>query len=179
MMWTVAKPSISAKDSFETCANTVRAATLRARLLSVSDTIEKASAMYDSLASSQTLHVMPRPLDVLGTVTLDEMKSLYTNNMVHTLEGRKIYNAIKIAAERCPLCGIDRVETLDHMLAKSTHCELTVSPLNLVPACTACNTSSKPYFPTCIRTIFASLFRQCRRVQMVVCRGATSSTASL
>src|SRR5262249_39637235 len=54
---------------------------------------------------------------------------------------RPIYDAIKLAPRNgvCPLCGHRVVSTLDHYLAKSRHPSYTVTPLNLLPACSDCN----------------------------------------
>lgn len=41
---------------------------------------------------------------------------------------------------RCPLCGVDSVQTFDHYLPKSLFPELAVCAYNLIPACYRCNT---------------------------------------
>lgn len=41
---------------------------------------------------------------------------------------------------RCPLCGVDSIQTFDHYLPKSAFPELAVCAYNLVPACYRCNT---------------------------------------
>jgi 5-methylcytosine-specific restriction endonuclease McrA len=52
-----------------------------------------------------------------------------------------LYDSIAALAPlgRCPVCGIDRIHTLDHVLPKSAFPEFSVAPLNLVPSCFACN----------------------------------------
>lgn len=72
--------------------------------------------------------------------TLDaDMTELYETGMVKRAAGRKIYEAIKAAADECPLCGRPDVTTLDHYLSKSSHNAFAVNPANLVPACDPCN----------------------------------------
>jgi hypothetical protein len=55
--------------------------------------------------------------------------------------GRGIYDELITATQngRCPMCGQGVVSTLDHYLPKSRYPSLTVTPLNLIPACGDCN----------------------------------------
>ena len=41
--------------------------------------------------------------------------------------------------DACPYCNIAPVDTLDHVLPKSTYPEFSILALNLVPACSLCN----------------------------------------
>lgn len=43
----------------------------------------------------------------------------------------------------CPVCGRDDVGTLDHYLPKADYSEYSFFSLNLVPACSRCNTARK------------------------------------
>jgi hypothetical protein len=43
----------------------------------------------------------------------------------------------------CPLCGSLHTGTLDHYLPKTTFPEFSIYSLNLIPACTHCNTGGK------------------------------------
>ena len=68
------------------------------------------------------------------------MIKVYTNRMAKEgAPGRPVYNALKLAARRCPLCGHRDVSTLDHYLPKTAFPLLCVTPSNLVPACSDCN----------------------------------------
>ncbi|MCD0277445.1 hypothetical protein JWH04_00315 [Xanthomonas melonis] len=54
---------------------------------------------------------------------------------------RDLYGVIKSAPENdiCPLCSQRTVSQLDHHLPQSAHPALTITPINLVPACSECN----------------------------------------
>ncbi|MFD7817617.1 hypothetical protein ACFV6E_32555 [Streptomyces sp. NPDC059785] len=46
--------------------------------------------------------------------------------------------------EKCPLCGIGEVDTLDHYLPKAHFPLCAILPINLVPACMHCNHDKGP-----------------------------------
>ena len=52
-----------------------------------------------------------------------------------------------INAEKCPYCGINQPNQLDHYMDKSSYGQLAVCRLNLIPLCGQCNwlKSNKPY----------------------------------
>jgi len=64
--------------------------------------------------------------------------------------GRAIYDRILAAPVNgtCPMCGIGIVNTLDHYLPKTHFPVFSVTPNNLVPACTWCQGAKLEYFPT-------------------------------
>jgi hypothetical protein len=63
-----------------------------------------------------------------------------------------------LAKHLCPLCGIAETHSLDHLLPKSIHPLLALTPFNLIAACFKCNQSKRatstvnvnPYFDTWI-----------------------------
>lgn len=66
---------------------------------------------------------------------------LYENKLVKSKEGKKYYDFLKGNTRfgKCPYCGHERVETLDHYLPKSNYPIFSITPLNLIPACFSCN----------------------------------------
>ncbi|MFC9673897.1 HNH endonuclease [Streptomyces sp. NPDC056949] len=64
--------------------------------------------------------------------------------------GRAIYDLIKLAPRNdlCPLCGVRKVGTLDHYLPRASYSALSVTPLNLIPACSECNRFKHDKRPT-------------------------------
>lgn len=123
---------------------------MRNRLRAVEDDVADAANEFDLAARDATLYEIVRSDNVAGTVTKDEMVRVYTGRMVpSTQPGRPIYDRIKNAAplNRCPLCDVGVVTTLDHHLPKSEYPALTVVPNNLVPACTWCQDTKDNWFP--------------------------------
>jgi hypothetical protein len=141
-MRALAKPDFDVRVTFELCADNVDDDALRNRLKSVTDDIVAAEKMYEDLGKKSALYTIPEADSVGGEVTLGEMRQLYKGTFSKLNKPpRVIYDKIKGAAKHsiCPLCGHRVVATLDHYLAQSRHAALTVTPVNLVPACTDCN----------------------------------------
>ena len=88
---------------------------------------------------------------VLGALSKAELVALYDEGVVGSKgRSRKIYDELKLAAfDECPYCGgIGEVGTLDHFLPKARFPSYSVLPLNLVPACSVCNSGMGSNFPT-------------------------------
>jgi hypothetical protein len=136
------RPADGGAAAFALCTSQVRDAALRARLTSVAGAIAHAEIDFDTLAAAATQYTIPTASDVGGVVTAEEMVNLYDRRMASARGvGRPIYDRIKAIppGDICPLCAQRDVSTLDHHLPKTLHPALTVTPLNLVPACKDCN----------------------------------------
>ncbi|GEL75466.1 HNH endonuclease [Myxococcus virescens] len=135
------KPVDAAGDVFTLCVSgVVKDEVLKKRFEQVKPNIVKAAADYEAAAAAGTLHMVKEEADVAGVVTQKEMAKLYTAWMVgSTSKGRPIYDKIRNACSRCPLCRHREVETLDHHLPKKLFPALAVAPSNLIPACSDCN----------------------------------------
>jgi len=139
------------RDVFRLCISRVREAQLRARLLSVENTIATAAMEYDLQASTGALHEIEPEAVVDGVVTNEEMVKVYSFRMVpEGKPGRPVYERIKNAAPqgRCPLCDVGVVNGLDHQLPKSRFSCFAVTPNNLVPSCDWCQKIKDDFFPT-------------------------------
>jgi hypothetical protein len=79
---------------------------------------------------------------IIKNVNKSNLITLYDNNLVKNKNGRVIYDRIKSLAAHdiCPFCGLTEVTHLDHYLAKTQYPQYSVLPINLVPACSICNT---------------------------------------
>jgi 5-methylcytosine-specific restriction endonuclease McrA len=53
----------------------------------------------------------------------------------------RLYAKIRALCTVCPYCTIAPPKTLDHYLPRNDYPEFSVLPINLVPACSGCNTS--------------------------------------
>lgn len=140
-MWPLIRPNISAKESFERSISLVKDKSLKPRLLSIVTDIEDAEAIYITAASDANLHTIAVHNSV-GTVSQEEMVSVYTGRFAKMKgPGRVIYDGLMLLPRhsKCPFCGQRRVSTLDHLLAKTTHPSLAVTPVNLVACCSDCN----------------------------------------
>lgn len=146
------KPQDNAIDVFNACIDRVRNVDLKYRLLSCSQEIVDASTEFDAKAPNALLHTILPKDNVANSVTVDEMKAVYTDRMAKKLSPGHIYydKLMSLPAHgRCPLCSQRVVSTLDHHLPKAHFPSLAVSPLNLIPACKDCNKIKSDDVPAC------------------------------
>lgn len=139
-----------AKDVFKLCISRVKNASLKTRLLSIESVVESESAAFDLAAQQERLHTIARSTLIGGVVPKVEMMKVYTARMAKGSQpGRPIYDRIRNACvlNRCPLCDVGFVTTLDHHLPKSEYPVLAVTPTNLVPSCTWCQDAKDDFYP--------------------------------
>ena len=138
-------------DVFKLCISVVSDPELKARLRAIAPLIEAAAEEFDDAAAARTLHTIAREPVVGGNVTNKELVKVYTLRMARAgRPGRIVYEAILAGApgDRCPLCGIGTVTTLDHHLPKAKYSRLIVTPNNLVPSCDWCQGAKRQAHPT-------------------------------
>ena len=140
------RPECSAADTYLACLEGVADPSFRNRLSECHSDIMSAETEYIEKGKSATLFMLPfsdlaDEEVVLGEVTQEEFKKLYSRYMVPRQKpGRKFYDRILVLANgKCPLCNMGHASTLDHYLPKSRFPVLSVFPVNLVPACRDCN----------------------------------------
>lgn len=143
------KPSFGAKTILDACIASIRDISLSDRLASAAATIAVAEIDYFTRGGTMKLYSIPSSNDVVSFLTTPEMMRVYAGTFVRSKATRLMYDRIKSAPENdvCPLCAQRTVSTLDHYLAQSLHPNLTLVPLNLVPACAECNKNKLDYQP--------------------------------
>ena len=123
---------------------------LNARLTAIAANLAAAGVTYQANAMAASLHLIPRVQSV-GAVTKPELTELYGANLSKTNgAARAVYDRIRNAAPNnlCPLCGVGSVAHCDHHLPKSRYPDLSILPINLVPACHFCNDKKRAKYPT-------------------------------
>lgn len=149
-MWRIGRPSRSVLEAFQTCLSGVDSDELKARLERIQLTVVRESEEYAVAAAAGQFHTVGRAKRIDDCVTAEEMCELYTQHFSKLgSAGRALYDELKAGAPngRCPLCGHGVVSTLDHFLPKYCYPVLSVTPLNLVPACRDCNINKGRRFP--------------------------------
>ncbi|MDP9908886.1 5-methylcytosine-specific restriction endonuclease McrA [Variovorax boronicumulans] len=143
------RPDIDPKEVYEVCVSGVSSADLAARFKAATAEVVELAQEYMARAATNELHLFPSsPWGngaslVVGDLTKDDLTDLYSSYMVKSSQpGRAYYDRITLLAPlgKCPLCGFGQVSTLDHFLSKSRYPSFSVLPVNLVPACSDCNT---------------------------------------
>ncbi len=136
------KPDFNQAEIIDECIENMNDADVKNRILSSKNTIVDISKKYDKLAEDMELSTIPVHTKIKGGATKTDMEWLYTNKFARQNEqGRKYYDAIKILPPygTCPFCGQRKVSTLDHYLPKSKYPAYSITPYNLVAACSECN----------------------------------------
>lgn len=147
----ISKPAIKVREVFIDCISTVEDVNLKQDYFDCLDKIESAEAEFDSKFPELKICNIPQNLIVHGNIGKKEMGKVYTDKMGKKDKiGYKYYNILKSSAPfgKCPLCSVRNVDTLDHYLPKSKYPIYSVTPINLVPACTPCNLGKRISFPT-------------------------------
>lgn len=146
----VPKPTISVENVYCGCVQKYYDQSLKDRLLACKDLIIKAQEEFETKITKGRIHSIKRETLINGNVTAEELKKVYTYQMVQNEPGRTYYNTLILAARYnlCPLCGHRDVTTLDHYLPKTDYPRLSVAPINLIPSCKDCNTGKLRTYPT-------------------------------
>ncbi|MGH3933068.1 MAG: HNH endonuclease [Pseudonocardiaceae bacterium] len=140
-MWPLGKPLDAARDTYRTCISRVSRAGLKERLEGFEDDVADAADRFEEAVRATALHTLDKSTFAPNSEDdQKELRKVYTDRMAKEgAPGRSIYDALRLAAPRCPLCGHRNVSTLDHHLPKADYPLLSVAPANLVPACSDCN----------------------------------------
>src|ERR1700674_5166055 len=120
-MWCVDRPPFDAGETFARCISRVQDGDLKRRLTAIADHVKAGAAIYAERAEAAELHRVAQTAGVAGSVTTDEMVSVYDQRMAGKRgPGRHVYDAIKLLPKHgiCPFCDHRPVSTLDHLLPK-------------------------------------------------------------
>lgn len=142
-------PTDTQADVFALCLGATADPGLHARLTAITVNLATVGATYQANAAAASLNLIPRVQSV-GQVTKPELTGLYEAHLSKTKgAARAVYDRIRNAApnNRCPLCGVGNVAHCDHHLPKSRYPDLSILPINLVPACHFCNDKKRAKYP--------------------------------
>ena len=149
-MWCVERPPFNARETFAACISRVQNEDLKRRLKAIADYVMAEAVIYAERAEAAELHLIAQTAGVAGSVTTDEMVSVYDQRMAGKQgPGRHVYDAIRLLPKQgiCPFCDHRPVSTLDHLLPKQLFPVLAVTPDNLVGACADCNKAKLSFAP--------------------------------
>lgn len=128
-------------DVYDDCISNFNSANLTLSYRNAKTVVMDAGERFDQLMLQNRLYTYAASDLISPGITKAEMVKLYTQKLSKSGHlARNHYDSIKSGAQRCPLCAVRGVTTLDHYLPKSEHPIFAVYPLNLIPACRDCNT---------------------------------------
>jgi hypothetical protein len=140
-MWRVTPPNYTVDAVLQLCTCNINRQDLKQRLAGTQNALVAASAEFVTALQTNTVHLFPAVQSV-EAASKDELVWLYNSKLAApNSPARDIYDHIKMATPngRCPLCGRGVVYGLDHYLSKTHYANLTIAPMNLIPACQDCN----------------------------------------
>lgn len=145
-MLVMKKPTldVSAEELFVLCVNSFRDAEFKARLLGYADKVRRHAEENQKRIPADIGGFLEEILP--EQVSESDMVKVYEQKLAGGV-GRRYYDQIMLQAPlgRCPICGIQQAQTLDHYLPKSKVPTLAVDPGNLIPACSDCNHWKKDF----------------------------------
>lgn len=135
-------PSFAAAQAVEACASGISDPTRADALRQALPVINAAELEYISRGSTGDLYQIAETPEVTPALDTELMSTIYKRHFVRNgSPSRPLYEQIRMAPEHgiCPLCKQRFVAAVDHYLPQTSHPKLTLTPLNLVPACSDCN----------------------------------------
>lgn len=147
----IPKPKFQVLEVFMACIETIREP-LNQALTNSTENIENAEKDFESKKQTNNLYKISQNEVVNVVVDKKVLINVYKDKLAKTKfpRARVYYDMILNSAPQglCPLCSQRRVSTLDHYLPKSLYPLLSVTPINLIPSCSDCNTGKKINFPS-------------------------------
>jgi 5-methylcytosine-specific restriction endonuclease McrA len=144
------KPAFTTRIVFDKCLEKIKKPDLKRNFQSCISVIVQESDLLEDKIQKNTVFTILRNPNVSALIEKKDMVWLYENALSKKgRPARAIYDKIKNSAPDgiCPLCSLRYVDTLDHYLPKTLYPVFSVTPINLIPACTPCNIGKKIKFP--------------------------------
>lgn len=146
-MYTLERPTLPdpPEEIFERCVRNYKLSPFKViKLLPCKELVKRDAGRYEAMIRAGER--FPKP-ELPENVKFKEMYAVYDDKF--SKSGTKIreqyYDSIIENAAKlnkpCPICGEKGTLTLDHYLPKSEYPTLCVTPDNLIPICTNCNTA--------------------------------------
>ncbi|WP_049945236.1 HNH endonuclease [Butyrivibrio sp. AC2005] len=143
-MQKISKTSLKVAEVFPKCFKHKKEKALRENFANILPLIIQQEQDYEVYASNGNLDKFKylTESDIKPyNLTADNMKYLYNSGLKHDgWEARDYYEELVGVDAICPYCEVGPATTLDHVLEKSKSLGTTVTPINLVPSCSFCNT---------------------------------------
>lgn len=121
-------------------ANLPEEQTYKGRCKKILGDNEKYVEQYDALFWSNTLEKLEGSHPILSDQARNEFQKLYgyDKKVISDLRHR-ICMEDGYKNEKCPLCGVNLSNTMDHFIPQTPYPLFVVHPRNLIPSCITCN----------------------------------------
>lgn len=134
------KPSLNYLQVFDACVNSSKLQATKDFFIPLKADFIGATAKFDELAQLRQIGDFENRFrhhadKELKEITIELFTKFKKNKIPSTL-----CDQIKIISPLCLYCGVSLANTLDHYLPKAEFPLLVISPNNLIPCCSVCNT---------------------------------------
>ncbi|PZR14335.1 MAG: hypothetical protein DI539_18965 [Flavobacterium psychrophilum] len=147
----IVKPEITVDTVLRACISNLTDVALRDEYNATVRILTRHETVLESKIRSLELHTIPQNIEISPIANEAALKKLYTDKLSKKGQlAREIYDDIMILApnEKCPYCNHRPADTLDHFLPKANFPIYSITPINLLPACTQCNKGKLVSIPT-------------------------------
>lgn len=151
-MRTLTPPDLGGEEVYKRISS-ARGEPTRGRLLASEAKVLEAYGRYEDAAA---LCALLDPAEVLPAIPAD-----LTGNYTYLGKSRPEWRGAILANNRggtCPMCAVGRASTLDHYLPESIFPEFAILPLNLVPACSICQSHKRELYREADAPLFLHLY---------------------
>lgn len=144
-------PKDEHSEAFDACISNLTDQRIVRNLTNAKEhVLEAGDNFVEKIKAGKLSSISPSPY-INGVNMKESMVKLYKDKLAKKGQpGRKFYDRWRAIApnNRCPLCSVQRVYTLDHYLSKADFPIYSIFPLNLIPACRDCNTEKLSHIAT-------------------------------
>lgn len=147
----IAKPELTAEEIVTDCISNMQDENLKAAISASLPRFQEAHDDFEAKISTNELFKIEKAVVISEAVNASVLKDIYNSRMLNKKNpGRKHYESLLSIAPRgkCPYCDQRIASTLDHFLPKSDYPLFSVTPVNLIPSCSDCNTGKRIESPT-------------------------------
>ncbi|RDI11265.1 HNH endonuclease [Flavobacterium sp. AG291] len=147
----IVKPEITVEAVLTACISNLSDVALKDEYTAKVRILKSHENILERKIRSLELHTIPQNVQISAIANETALKKLYTDKLSKKGQlAREIYDDIMILApnEKCPYCNHRPADTLDHFLPKANFPIYSITPINLLPACTQCNKGKLGSIPT-------------------------------
>lgn len=138
----ITKTELTIEEVLNACVSNLTNAQVRNELLDNIKIFKEHDELFEEKINSLELYTIEQDIQISNIANASVLKKLYNDKLSKKGQlARELYDQILFSApnEKCPYCNQRIADTLDHFLPKANFPIYSISPINLLPACTQCN----------------------------------------
>src|SRR5690554_4486978 len=147
----IKKIEITTETVLNACVSNLTNEEVKNELIENIGTFEKHDEIFEQKTINFELHTIIQDIQINNIANASVLKKLYSDKFSKKGHiARELYDEILFSApnEKCPYCNHRIADTIDHFLPKANFPIYSISPVNLLPACTQCNKGKTNSIPT-------------------------------